>query len=391
LTGKPAFLLFEACDFLSFPPGGQLTMARHIMAAFPGEVGLVGIATEDSAQVGEWHTRSIANVEYPYFAIRRRDPNPARPLIPARLATYLALTRHRKAILSLGVRHAFCQGHETLLAIAGWPWKSLCYDFPGVANPLAISRYPWARPLGALFDRFFFRALCRASVVLATADRTAILDMCQRSGGGLSPEQVHVWPTRVDTSIFRPAVNTGVRESLGVDPNAVLIVTTGRLNWIKGWPLLLEVLAESDARWQLIFVGDGEDREALVAMTREKGISDRVTVTGFQPPSRVAEYIQAADVFALASHQEGFSTSMLEALACGKPIVSTAVSSADTIVEEGVNGFVVRNRNCADFHDGLCRALALQKEQVLQFNLQRITAYAVNTIREDLRSAWPFA
>jgi len=391
LTGKPAFLLFEACDFVSFPPGGQLTMARHIMTAFPGDVGLVGIATDIATPVGEWHTRRIDNTEYPYFAIRHRTPAAARPLIPARITTFASLTRYREAILSLGVRCAFCQGHETLLAISRWPWRSLCFDFPGVANPLGISRYPWARPLAAVFDGIFFRALSQANVVLATADKTAIRELCGRSKGTLLPEQVHVWPTRVDTSVFRPAAQQSVRESLGIDPNAVVIVTTGRLNWVKGWPLLLEVLATGDARWHLIFVGDGEDREKLLDMARELGVISRVAVTGFQPATRVAAYIQAADVFAMASHHEGFSTSMLEALACGKPIVSTAVSSADTIIEHGINGVVVRSRHCQEFRAGLESALALHKQHVCAISLQRVPTYAVSTLRNDLNSAWPLA
>jgi glycosyltransferase involved in cell wall biosynthesis len=93
----------------------------------------------------------------------------------------------------------------------------------------------------------------------------------------------------------------------------------------------------------------------------------------------------------MASHHEGFSTSMLEALACGKPIVSTAVSSADTIVEQGINGFVVRSRNCQEFQAGLESALALHKERVREISLQRIPMYAVSTLRNDLSSAWPLA
>lgn len=389
MNEETAFLLFEACDFVGFPTGGQLTMARHIMAAFPGEVALVGIDTDGTSPIGEWHRRQVDGVEYPFFAIRRRAPTAARPLIPARVATYAALSRYRDAILSLGVRRAFCQGHETLLAISRWPWESLCYDFPGVANPLGISRYPWARPMAAMFDRLFFKALRDAHVVLATADRPAIRDMCQRSDGVLSPEQVRVWPTRVDTAVFFPSPMDVARESLKLNPNDVVIVTTGRLNWFKGWPLLLEVLREARGRWRLIFVGDGEDREKLLEMARTTGVSDRVTVTGSQSPRQVATYIQAANVFALASHHEGFSTSMLEALACGKPIVSTAVSSADTIVEQGINGFVVPSRCSQDFHAALGDALALPVDKVRTFSLQRVTAYAVNTIREDLISLWP--
>ena len=384
-----SFLLFEACDFVGFPAGGQLTMARHIMTAFAGDVALVGIDTDGTAPVGAWSTRRIDGIDYPFFAIRRRTPSASRPLVPARIATYAALLRHRSKILSLGVRRAFCQGHETLLAIAGWPWQSLAYDFPGVANPLGISRYPWARPLGSAFDRLFFRALTRADVVLATADAAAIAAMCERSGGLLAPHDVGMWPTRVDTDVFKPGDALTARKAAGLPSDKVLIITSGRLNWVKGWPLLLEALVDSDPRWHLVFVGDGEDRAALLARATDMGIAARITVTGFQPPPGVARCIQAADVFAMASYHEGFSTSMLEALACGKPIVSTAVSSASTIVDHGRTGYVVPSRDASVFRDALRKALALDSAQVRDSCADRVPAYALANVRRDLCRVWP--
>jgi glycosyltransferase involved in cell wall biosynthesis len=379
-----SFLLFEACDFVAFPAGGQLTMARHIMSAFAGEVALVGIDTDGSTPIGAWSTRRIDGVDYPYFAIRRRTPSAARPLVPVRIATYAALKRHRRGILSLGVRRAFCQGHETLLAIAGWPWESLAYDFPGAANPLGISRYPWARPLAAAFDRVFFRALKRADVVLATADKAAIEALCDRSGGRLKPDHVTVWPTRVDTTIFHPGDAIAARRATGLPLEKVLIVTSGRLNWVKGWPLLLEALAGSDPGWHLVFVGDGEDRAALLARAAALGVASRVTVTGFKSPGDVARHLQAADVFAMASHHEGFSTSMLEALACGKPIVATAVSSATTIVDDGQTGCIVGSREPRDFAQALGRALALDAVAVRSRCADRMGDYATANVRDDL-------
>jgi glycosyltransferase involved in cell wall biosynthesis len=384
-----SFLLFEACDFVGFPAGGQLTMARHIMSAFAGDVALVGIDTDGSAPIGTWCTRRIDGVEYPFFAIRRRTPSAARPLVPARIATAAALIRHRRGILSLGIRRAFCQGHETMLAIAGWPWESLAYDFPGVANPLGISRYPWARPLAAAFDRVFFQALSRADAVLATADQAAIAAMCERSAGRLTSAGVTVWPTRVDTTIFHPGDAVAARQATGLPHDKVLIVTSGRLNWVKGWPLLLEALAGSDPRWHLVFVGDGEDRAALLGRSEALGVADRVTVTGFKPPREVAWHIQAADVFAMASHHEGFSTSMLEALACCKPIVSTAVSSATTIVETGRTGFIVGTRDAGAFRDALRRAIDLDAVDVRSRCADRVSAYAVANVHDDLCRVWP--
>ncbi len=383
------FLLFEASDFVSFPAGGQLTMARHIMAALPDEVALVGVDTDRSIPIGSWQTKVVDGVAYPFFAIRHVTPSRRRPWIPARLSTFAALKRHREGILASGIRHALCQGHETLLAISRWPWESLCYDFPGVANPLAISRYPWARPLAAAFDFVFFRALRHADAVLATADGAAISEMADRSSGCVDAARVTVWPTRVDTRIFHPGEIAAARRATGLPADAAVLVTTGRVNWFKGWPLLLDCLARGDSAWRLVFVGDGEDRDSLLGRARSMGLQDRVVVTGFRSPREVADYIRAADVFVMASFHEGFSTAMLEALACGKPIVSTAVSSATTIIDEGATGHVVPEREPLVYSNAVRLAMAMPPEDVAARSMSRVGDYATANIRADLLRAWP--
>ena len=173
MPSTPDCLLLEGCDFDRFPAGGQLAVARQLMAAFGPRLALVGIST-DGTPVGRWVEKELDGRRFHFFATGRREVGAGRPPVPARLSRYLGLRRHREAILSLGARAAFTQAPEDLLAVAGWGLDRLCYCFPGVENPLAASRYPWARPLAALHDRVLFRALRRADAILASADDEAI-------------------------------------------------------------------------------------------------------------------------------------------------------------------------------------------------------------------------
>ena len=166
-------------------------------------------------------------------------------------------------------------------------------------------------------------------------------------------------------------------------------MTTGRVNWVKGWPLLLDCLAQGDVAWQLVFVGDGEDSHALLARARAMGLQDRVVVTGFRSPGEVADYIRAADVFVMASFHEGFSTAMIEALACGAPIVSTDVSSATTIIDNGVTGHVISGRDAGDYARAVRSALAMPRDEVTEHSLRRVGDYATANIRRDLIRVWP--
>ena len=88
-----------------------------------------------------------------------------------------------------------------------------------------------------------------------------------------------------------------------------------------------------------------------------------VRITGFQKPGQVVSYLNAANVAVVGSYVEGWSASMLEALACGKPIVSTEVSGAKAMVIEGRNGFIVNNRDPVRFSEAMQKALQLPEAE----------------------------
>ena len=383
-------VLIEPCDFRSFPVGGQLTFARQMLAAFGCKLRLVGIGTDDTP-VGQWVERTIDGVPYLYFAIYRCRPSARRPTVPARVAVYRGLRRHRRRILSQGAGHAFVQAHEALMAIAGWGWESLCYRFPGVESPLGISRYPWAKALSRAFDARFFRALRQADVILAAADNASIDRMILRARGQIERSRVAQFPTRVDTQIFRPRPIVEARQEAGIPPKATVVVTSGRIHWAKGWQFLLEAFRafrETRPDSRLYFVGDGQDRSKLEKRAAELGLEGRVQVTGYQQPAGVARYLNAADLFVLGSRKEGWATALVEALACAKPMVSTAVSSAREIVAEGQNGFVVEQDDLAGFSAAMHGALTLGDTE--DFSRREARKYALEGLKPDLEALWPY-
>jgi glycosyltransferase involved in cell wall biosynthesis len=313
-----------------------------------------------------------------------------RPLIPPTLKGYLNLRRYKKEILSLGVASAFMQCHEMLLASAGWGWESLCFCFPGVANPLSISRYPGAHLLGGLFDEFFFPALNHADVILAAADDNSIQDMIRRSRGLIARDRVIQFPTRVDTSIFHPAPKDASRAIVDYPEGATVIVTCGRVHWAKGWQFLIDAFQEFRRlipNAYLCFIGDGQDRGRLEGYAAKARLSDRIRVTGFLSPEQIAAYLNAADVFALASYKEGWATVLVEALSCGVPLVSTRVSSAAEIIIEGKNGFIVDDREPDIFAQAIFKALSL--ENVTQCSVDEADRYSLKYLSRDMKNLFP--
>jgi len=384
----PRILLIEAVDYRGFPLGGQLTFAKNMVKAFGGRLALVGISTDDTP-VGKWIDKEFDSVKVPFFSFGRRRAASGRPLIPARLSAFLDLRKHRKAILGLGIKRAMMLAPETILSTVSWGWDRLCYVYASADNPLTISRYPGAAVFAKVFEGMTFRAVSCADLILAHADNSAIEALCARSRGKLPRDRIVQYPTRVDTEIFHLSPKEAARKALSLDEKAAVVVTTGRIHWAKGYALLLDafkLFLDRHPGSLLYFVGDGESRADLQKRINGAGLSAHAFITGNESPQKVAAYLNAADLFTLASYKEGWSTSMVEALCCGKPIVSTDVSSAREIVATGENGYVLADRDPHEFAAAMEKALGFG--DLTAFATQGSQRYGLKFLERDLSALW---
>lgn len=176
---------------------------------------------------------------------------------------------------------------------------------------------------------------------------------------GIQDDRVYVLGNGVDTQIFHPRSDNerlGLRRQMRVDADGI-VVFVGRLSkeknpdgLLRAWQLALPNLS---AGWNLVLVGDGPMRCELEALVDEERIRDTVLFTGMQ--SNVEYWLGAADVYVLASHREGLSNTLLEAMASGLPVVSTRVSGAHETVEEVGAGLVVDVGQMDQLADALIR------------------------------------
>lgn len=186
-----------------------------------------------------------------------------------------------------------------------------------------------------------------ADVVLTTGDRLADLHPGARR---LGERCIPVYPP-VDLDFFRPdpEARRAARGRLGVPPGALLVGTVGNRNPTKGHEYFVRAAER--------FISDGGDAHfrvlgspspvhaahmaAVDEQVRAAGLGDRLAFV--DPGSRVGELLPAFDVFVLSSipRSEGVPTVILEAMACGLPVVSTDVGAVREVVRDGATGFVV--------------------------------------------------
>lgn len=140
----------------------------------------------------------------------------------------------------------------------------------------------------------------------------------------------------------------------------MIVLSVGNLIPIKGHAHLLGAFAaiRDVPECVLEIIGDGPERQNLVRLANELGISDRVRFRGRQSREVVASAMQRCAVFALPSRYEGLGCVYLEAMACGKPAIGCHGQGIDEIIQDGVNGLLVSSGNGAELSDSLANLLS---------------------------------
>jgi len=168
--------------------------------------------------------------------------------------------------------------------------------------------------------------------------------------------RIQVVGNGVDTTVFHPS-----QQAAGAQVSARYILAAGRLDVRKGLRDLIEAMLALHKAYpdvHLYIAGTGPLKADLRALTARLQLGETVHLLGHVDHSRMAELYRGAAVFAHAAHYEGLPTVLLEAMACGKAVVSTAVSGALDVVQDGVNGLLVPPRSPKAMAQALERLLA---------------------------------
>lgn len=154
---------------------------------------------------------------------------------------------------------------------------------------------------------------------------------------GVQADHVTAIPNGVDTARFFVRSRAAARAALELPREARLIVCVSRLSEEKGVDVLVEAMAHPAVAARgatLMLVGDGPMREALTARVASLGIASAVRFVGAVSHDSAAEWFAAADVCCLPSLREGYPNVVLEALACGRPMVASKVGAIPDMLSD---------------------------------------------------------
>lgn len=188
--------------------------------------------------------------------------------------------------------------------------------------------------------------MARRMIQWAAGNAAGIVTVCealktQLVGLGVPAQRVRVLRNGVDLDRFRPVDRRAVREKLRFTGTTLLSV--GNLLPLKGHDLVIRAL-QLLPECSLVIAGQGHEHMHLVELARNLDVAHRVTFAGVLSQEDLRQYYGAADVLVLASSREGWANVLLEALACGTPVIATNVGGTSEVIQSSAAGLLLEQR-----------------------------------------------
>lgn len=184
----------------------------------------------------------------------------------------------------------------------------------------------------------------------ALENTAVLLDDCQavsqKAGQyGFPPERLVTFPWGVDLQVYHPreGKNTGF---IPANHEGVVFLSTRQMERQYGCDVIIKAFLKAAMREDnlyLIMLGEGSQKRLLMQQSSEAGLADKVKFAGCVPESEVITYFHASDVYISASHSDGSSVSLLQAMACGLSSIVSDIPGNREWVTEGKNGWLFKD------------------------------------------------
>ncbi len=302
--------------YLSMPVGGAEDLTVGLMNQMPEDVVIHAVCLRSFGPVGEELARTGRNIHlFPVAPTKRLN-------IPGLFKLSRWLREQQFAVVHTQVYNAHVYG-VLAARLAGLPSV--------IHHQKTFRGMKWHRQL-------MMKWLTRQAAAQITLSEQTRQDVCQALGA--RTERVAVLPNAVDTTLFRPAEDRdALRRELKLNPAAFVVGTVASLTAPKNHPANLNMWADvrkQGLQGQFVLCGEGNLREPLTRQHADLKLGDTFTFAGNQRP--VYPWVQAFDLFVLSSTWEGQPLAILQAMACGVPVLASRIEGNVAVLGENHPG-----------------------------------------------------
>lgn len=373
-------ILYDTGNFRDYPVGGQVTsiqnFLRYLAEAYPQHVQdvlLVGVSCETSS-VGRIQTVETGGARFSFLAVTQAETDLGKVRRSLRLEYVKGLWKYRKLI---GIRKEDCNYIHTPEAFGAVRLirpGAVCYVFShGTYLDMwkRVRFFKKAPIVRKLFQGFLMHVIRRSTAVFVLEKETL------EAYGRYNPHVIQVG----NSIVCQP-----YRERR-LHADAVRFLYAGRLSAVKNVGPIIEAVRDYHRDCSLEILGDGEERESLERLAAG---CDRIHFLGAVRPDEVQQAMRESDVLVMNSTFEGIPMTILEALGCGLPVITTDVGGIREVLTYGQDSEVTdgraeqihaaMDRICADY-ERYCRE-AYQKS--LQFDYKAVNQKVFQTLNDSL-------
>jgi len=362
------------------------------------EVKIIGLSTDPVARPpGRWTQVQIGDRSVPFFPVGV-DPAPmVRKGIPLSVRLAWGALRYRAEILRSCDVLEFHRIEAAIPLMGARRGRNTIVHQNMAVLKQGKADIRWKR-LPALYfalERRFLHAMDSVFCV-----RSDACDDYRRRFPAIA-ERFRFLPTWMDTDLFHPRGGGARQEAraelatrFGISTSARVLISVGRLDHQKNPLLLIDGFAKVAGRHPdvaLLVVGEGVLRPQVEQRIAELGLGGRVVLAGLQPPAQIARMLSASDLYVMSSAYEGMPISVLEAMACGLPVVSTRVGEVGRVVTSGSNGMLVDEHVPEVFADAIEAMLRLPFDPASRAAIDAVKPYVPGQVLQPVFQAYRLA
>lgn len=179
------------------------------------------------------------------------------------------------------------------------------------------------------------------------------------------------------------------REELGIPKDSTVLLSVGELNKNKNHEVIIRALAKIDnSNLYYVVAGRGQLEEYLTNLAKELGVSDRVSLLGFR--TDIFELYKSSDIFCFPSYREGLSVSLMEAMACGLPVICSNIRGNTDLIENNSGGFLCEPEDVNKFVEYVENIVNndVLASKIASNNLKKIEKFGIKSVEQNMNSIY---